>query len=598
MANLTKEQVLEKIRSGESMSGVDLSHIDLSGTDLKRSDLSNVTLTGANLQGADLGGAILNNADLTDAVLNGVNLKGATMKKASLANAKLQEAKMIGINLEKSNIDKADLNSSNLVYANLSGAVMTGVNLSDVNLMGANMANANLQGAKFGGTKLVYTNLQGANMEKVSLQGAILVGADLRNVQLIGANLKGVKLWGAKLAGAKLMSANLVGANLVGADLEDANMAVSTLLEANLLKANLEIANLHKVNLNNASLVEANLTGAKLSEASLDTTDLSRADLRGADLRYAQLSNCNLSGANITGVKIHGTVRCNIKCDDLVAENLDFSQDGDESLLRSLTKDELKDFFVKITPYLRLSINGEAGNQALLELSFYLDKIKSEFDNLDLNLKALESESGTSNLEFSIEDENNLYVAFFLVLECIRFCCEKNVRGTGWDLSSSFQSHDLVGKNSWSMLTSLIKYNSKPYTPQETQDFLSMTSVRRIEIHTSNGKRFSFLISPDGKLSIDFNSGDTDSHVIDFIKHLLTSSTSENIEDQIYAFDHFYNDFLSDEKSLLSITQRSRDIAQELKKSNIDLSNITSSLNSCQDKSASAKAVLNGLNSI
>jgi len=595
MAKLTKDAVLKKIRDGESLAGENLSFINLSNTDLKRSDFSNVILKGADLHGADMGGAILNGADLSDADLTEVNLKGATLKKVTLSNAKLQNVKMIGANLKDANIQKADLRSSNLVYANLTRADLSGVNLSDVNLMGANMEDSNLKGAKFAGTKLVYTNLQGANMENVSLQGAVLVGADLRNVRLIGANLKGVKLWGAKLAGAKLMSANLVGANLVGADLEDANMSVSSLLEANLLKANLEIANLHQVNLDSASLVEAKLAGAKLSEASLNATDMSRADLRGADLRYAHLSNCNLSGANITGVKIHGTVRCNIKCDELIAENLDFSQDGDQSVIRSLSKDELKDFFVKIIPYIHLSISSEVGNQGMDELTFYLNKIKTNYKDIDLKLKSLESESGTSILELSVHDEKYLFLAVFLILDCLRFCYEKSNGKVDWNPNPWIPEEDSAKANFWSILPSLAKFNSQPTLSEETKDFLSFSKVRRIEIYTSNGKRFTLLTSAKGKLSVDVHTADTDMHVIDFIKHILTSPTAESIDDQIQAFDQFYTDYLSEKKSVLYIDQRAQDLALELKKEETDLSDITTFLNSIQEKSVSAKAILSGL---
>ena len=106
------------------------------------------------------------------------------------------------------------------------------------------------------------------------------------------------------------------------------------------------------------------------------------------------------------------------------------------------------------------------------------------------------------------------------------------------------------------------------------------------------------LLLNDGKLSIDHHAGDTDIHVLDFIKHILTSSDAQNIEDQIFAFDQFFEEFLSDQKSLSFINQWSRDIGRELKTDHMDLSVITSILSSLKKKSISAKPILSGLESI
>ena len=104
-----------------------------------------------------------------------------------------------------------------------------------------------------------------------------------------------------------------------------------------------------------------------------------------------------------------------------------------KACLRTLSIDELKDFFVKIIPYLHLSINGEVNNQSMDELSFYLSKIKAKNENLDLRLKSLESESGTSILELSIHEEDYLCIAIFLILECLRFNYATHAENVGWE---------------------------------------------------------------------------------------------------------------------------------------------------------------------
>lgn len=603
MAKITEELVLKKIQNGESLEGEDLSFISLPGADLRRSDFTNAILKGADLRGADLAGTVLDGADFSDANLAGVDLKGASLKKCTLKNASLENAKMMGANLKDANLEKANLHAANLVYANLTRAVLTGVDLTDVNLMGANMENSDLQGAKFGGTKLIYANLKGANMEKSTLQGAILVGADLRGVRLIGADLKGVKLWGAKLTGAKLMYANLMGANLVGADLVEANMSTSTLLETNFLKANLEIANLQGVNLDKANLVGANLKGAILREASLNHTDLSQADLRGADLRFAQLSNANLSEANISGAKVYGAVRWNVKCENLIADNLDFSQEEDAPQLHALSKEELQDFFAKVNPYMRLAIDGEVDNKALKEIGFYLDEIEKCYKDISLKLKLVESEPGLSYLEFTAHEEGYLFFAVLLILECIRLCCEKDralfheeflrIESRRWS-----ENRDLTKITFWSLLPLLNKFNFCSGPPQERGDFLNFVRVERIEINSSNAKRFTIVFSPNGKLQPSLISSDIKIQMMDFIKHVLTISDTGDLENQILPFDEFYKDYFSKEESFSFITRKTLDIARELGKGNSDFIAVIPILDSLQKKSVFAKAVLAGLKSI
>jgi predicted RNA binding protein with dsRBD fold (UPF0201 family) len=313
-----------------------------------------------------------------------------------------------------------------------------------------------------------------------------------------------------------------------------------------------------------------------------------------------------MSGANITGVKVHGSVRCNIKCDKLIAENLDFSEEGDASVLRSLTTDELKDFFVRITPYIRLSINADINNKSLQELYFYLNKIEAAYKDVQLTLKSLESESGTSQLEFYIHEEKGLFLGILLIVECLRYTYNGNnsvkpdtASDAGWNPRSWILDYDLENMNLWSIFPSLAKLNSLSNFQRETRDFLNFNNVRKIDIHFSNGKRFTFLTSPVGKLAVDFNAADVDVQVADFIKHILTTTdTGENIRDQVLAFDKFYNNYLADSKSLAFITDKTKSIAMELLSVETGFSTIISHLSSFQNESVSAKALLEGLKSI
>jgi uncharacterized protein YjbI with pentapeptide repeats len=180
MGELTRDQVLQRLRKNEKLERADLRGIDLSH--------------------ASIPGAALSRADL-----EGANLEAVVLKKASLKNANLREAYLAGADLQEANLENADLEGAKLERANLSGA-----NLSRANLDGANLTGANLSGAR-----LSFAQVSSAN----------LTGADLRNAVLTHANFEEATLGAVKAAQADLRAANLRGATLTKADLTGAKIA-------------------------------------------------------------------------------------------------------------------------------------------------------------------------------------------------------------------------------------------------------------------------------------------------------------------------------------------------------------------------------------
>jgi uncharacterized protein YjbI with pentapeptide repeats len=180
MGELTRDQVLQKLRKNDK----------LERADLRGLDLSHAAMSGAALSRADLEGA---------------NLEAAVLRKASLKNANLREAFLAGADLQDANLENADLEGAKLERANLSGA-----NLSRANLDGANLSGANLSGAR-----LSFAQVSSAN----------LTGADLRNAVLTHANFEESTLGAVKAGQADLRAANLRGATLTKADLTGAKVA-------------------------------------------------------------------------------------------------------------------------------------------------------------------------------------------------------------------------------------------------------------------------------------------------------------------------------------------------------------------------------------
>ncbi len=105
-SDYSRDEVIAKVKAGESLeganlSGLDLSHDNLDGSMLNGANLSKTRLSfttfnraqmvGVNLRGADLLATSMNNANLTDAdftnaILNGVMFVGAVLENADMRN--------------------------------------------------------------------------------------------------------------------------------------------------------------------------------------------------------------------------------------------------------------------------------------------------------------------------------------------------------------------------------------------------------------------------------------------------------------------------------------------------------------------------------
>jgi uncharacterized protein YjbI with pentapeptide repeats len=274
MALYSKEQVLEKVRKGES----------LERADLKDLDLDRGLFENANLERADLEGVVLEAG-----LLRKVNLLCANLREAYLVNADLREANLQKADLEGANLDGANLSFADLSYANLEGATLEGANLSGARLSYAQLGLANLGGASLEGAQLAH-----ADLSECYLGGAKLVRANLEYARMEKANLEEADLAGANLVGAILHQACGEGANFVASVLQGA-----TLRDASLARANLSMADLRQCDLLNAKLTRAIFTGTKvfgieaasdqLTEVLADWVDFSaegngQVEIKGADL--------------------------------------------------------------------------------------------------------------------------------------------------------------------------------------------------------------------------------------------------------------------------------------------------------------------------
>lgn len=239
------------------------------------------SLRRAGLAGVDLSGLDLEGVDLTRADLDGAKLDGAKLRGACLQNASLREASLDGADLSEANLERADLSGAKLVLAVLAAANLRCVNLARADLSGANLYAARLSGADLSSGTLVRAKLASAELDRADLAHADLAMADLSE---------------ADLEDASLVLANLSGANLRGANFVDADLTRT---------------NASAADFSNASLVRAKLTAANLQNASLINADASQADLRDADLSGARLERARSLPAPLAPEKFDPTTRSN-----------------------------------------------------------------------------------------------------------------------------------------------------------------------------------------------------------------------------------------------------------------------------------------------
>lgn len=175
MADLSRDEVLRRVRAKQSLKRAGLAGVDLSGANLEGVDFSRADFEGAILDDAKLAGALLTNASLRNASLKGANLEGANLSRADLDGATLSDARLSRANLERASARGAKLDRAILVEADLTGIDLSDSSLSAVDLTRsdarqAEFANAVMNGVRFDGAKLHAATFEGARVSTPILE--------------------------------------------------------------------------------------------------------------------------------------------------------------------------------------------------------------------------------------------------------------------------------------------------------------------------------------------------------------------------------------------------------------------------------------------
>jgi uncharacterized protein YjbI with pentapeptide repeats len=179
MADLTKDEVLRRVRSKQSLKRAGLAGIDLTGANLEGVDFSRADFEGAILDDAKLCGAQLGNASLRGASLKRADLSDANLARADLENADLCDARLVRADLERASLSNAKLERASFGEANLIGAELSDCLMSAADLSHADARHANFDGALLNGVRIDAAKLSGASFVRAHVTTPIFEWIDV-----------------------------------------------------------------------------------------------------------------------------------------------------------------------------------------------------------------------------------------------------------------------------------------------------------------------------------------------------------------------------------------------------------------------------------
>lgn len=309
-----REEVLLRLKRGESLARMDLAGVDLSGIDLKGADLSGAYLEFANFSNADLSGAKLKGAIAARANFSGASLAKTDLSAANLGLCSFVDAQGEGADFSGAVVSEASFEKGRFPGAKFEGGQMVKTDFTAADLSGADFKKPLFMECRLDGTKLNRASLQramviggsakGLDLSDARGEALLFVNLDLDGLKAARAEINKLRLVGdeTRARGADFGGAKVPGSNLRGIDLAEGNFERAILDGADLSEAKLRQARFQGASAQRAHFMQTDLTGAKLSNCNLKEAMLNKARLVQADL-----SNSNCFGAEFLGVTVGET---------------------------------------------------------------------------------------------------------------------------------------------------------------------------------------------------------------------------------------------------------------------------------------------------
>ena len=321
-----REEVLQRLKRGESLARMDLAGINLAGVDLRNVDLSGAYLEFADLSGADLSGAKLTGtiaarANFSNSKLAKTDFSGANIGKSSFLGAKGEGADFSNAVLSEASFEGAafpgaKLGGGQMIKVDLSGADFSGAELKVPVLMDCRMDRLRLTGASIQRAIVMGGSAQGLDMSDARGESVLFVNVDLDHCRLPGAELaklrfvgeqtraRGADFSGAKVPGSNLRCIDMEGANFERAVLDGSELSEAKLKGSRFRGASAQRTHFMKTDLTGANLSNCNLKEAMLNKARLVQTDLTGSNCFGAEFLGVTVGETRFHGANLKRTKL------------------------------------------------------------------------------------------------------------------------------------------------------------------------------------------------------------------------------------------------------------------------------------------------------
>lgn len=278
---LNRDQVLERLAAGTSLSGAILTDLDLSAVVFEGADLSQAVVTNCNFTGADLSAAVLDQARLVGCNLTQANLAGASLDRIDIEDTALFQADCKGVHLTRASVASCDLSRSNWTDATLDGSKIGESVLDDAVFIQATMRAINLWEVR--GQRVDFRRAQLAGLRIDS-------DTDLSQANFEQADLQGCSLQDSNLSGAVFNEAMLDGAFIKNCILDQ---SVGW-------RASAKAADFKGSSWQGARWLAANFMTASFDSTRLENVDFSGTNLHAADVRTAYVKGLQLQGALLT----------------------------------------------------------------------------------------------------------------------------------------------------------------------------------------------------------------------------------------------------------------------------------------------------------
>lgn len=303
---LTREQVIERYKAGQSfekrnLTGVDLSGLELPGIDLRKAILDKTLFKESNLSGARFEGSVVKEVDFSKADLTGANMKGALFPKSKFVEASLREANLERVMLRGVDMTKADCSGARLYLIHAEKGKFDEANFADTDCRLGMLASCSMNKVFFRGAKLNKFVFRECAIDQGDFGGATLAravfqGSHGENVRFVGANMDNARI---------ISKSNFPRADLRRTTLHGACFRESFLQEAEFDGAVLDTALIEGCSLVKAKMERISAKNARITKCDLEAAKLAGVNLAMGSLRMTRLVQTDFTGANLFAVDFY-----------------------------------------------------------------------------------------------------------------------------------------------------------------------------------------------------------------------------------------------------------------------------------------------------